>query len=137
MALTGGVEPPAVRGFAHITSTPSAAPRVRFSTFRDEAQPPLLLVEFSGPYAPWVGEFRPGMTGLSGVVAHPRDTLWIVIAGGQGYVVDPAFQRCIRSFGGAIRSWHDTRGAVVFLEWYGFSELMTISIDAAAAPENE
>ena len=37
----------------------------------------------------WVGNFQPGLGGLSAVFPHPNGRELIVVARGQGYVVDP------------------------------------------------
>src|SRR6185312_14109421 len=49
-----------------------------------------LVVEFSPPASPsWVGNFQRGGGRLDSVIQHPDDRHVIVIAGGQGYVIDP------------------------------------------------
>jgi hypothetical protein len=39
--------------------------------------------------APWVGNFQPGHTSFYDVLPHPSGREFMVVAGGQGYVVDP------------------------------------------------
>jgi hypothetical protein len=52
----------------------------------------------------WVGNFQPGLGGCSIVLEHPDGTNLIVIAGGQGYVVDPECRQCLAMFGADIQS---------------------------------
>src|SRR3954451_22507316 len=52
----------------------------------------------------WVGNFQRGMTDLSDVTEHPNGANAIVIASGQGYVVDIANRQLIECFGGIIDS---------------------------------
>jgi hypothetical protein len=52
----------------------------------------------------WVGNFQPGLGGWSGVFEHPNGTELIVIASGQGYIVDPNSRKCSITFGGQIES---------------------------------
>lgn len=52
----------------------------------------------------WVGNFQRGMTGFSDVIEHPSGTHAIVVAKGQGYVVDLANRQMIECFGGIIDS---------------------------------
>ena len=50
--------------------------------------------------AAWVGNFqRSSPQGFDGVVDHPDGRQVIVVAGGEGYVVDPESQRQTHSFG--------------------------------------
>ncbi len=39
--------------------------------------------------ASWVGNFQPGVSSFEDVLPHPNGREFVVIAGGQGYVVDP------------------------------------------------
>ena len=51
----------------------------------------------------WIGNFQRGSpTHLDFVVAHPDGRLVIVIAGGDGYFVDPESRRQTHKFGGGI-----------------------------------
>jgi len=52
----------------------------------------------------WVGNFQRGMTNLSEVFDHPNGTNVIVVADGQGYIVDVSNRQLIESFGGIIDS---------------------------------
>jgi hypothetical protein len=51
----------------------------------------------------WVGNFQPGIYGKSAVLAipHRRDQA-VVVAKGQGYLVEPATREFVRAFGGNI-----------------------------------
>ena len=53
---------------------------------------------------PWTGNFQRGFAGTSSdfVLHHPDGRNVIVIAGGAGYVVDPASHQQIRQFGGGV-----------------------------------
>jgi hypothetical protein len=49
-----------------------------------------LVVQFLPPAtAAWVGNFQPGLSSLDLVFDHPNGRTVVVVAGGQGYVVDP------------------------------------------------
>lgn len=50
----------------------------------------------------WVGNFQPGLGGVDTAVDHPDGRRLIVIAGGQGYVVDPEDPSYRDFFGGQI-----------------------------------
>ena len=50
--------------------------------------------------APWVGNFQPGLSSLEDVLRHPNGRELLVIAGGQGYIVDPN-DRAKREYFGA------------------------------------
>jgi hypothetical protein len=50
----------------------------------------------------WVGNFQPGMAGIDTVLWHPNERELLVIAGGQGYVVDPNDRAKREYFGAAI-----------------------------------
>src|SRR5262249_27060664 len=50
----------------------------------------------------WVGNFQRGLSAYEIVVPHPNDHDAIVVAGGQGYLVDPGLRRMKSVFGGAI-----------------------------------
>jgi hypothetical protein len=44
----------------------------------------------------WVGNFQPGMTSYCAVLPEPGTSCLIVIAAGQGYVIDPESRACVR-----------------------------------------
>jgi hypothetical protein len=56
-----------------------------------------VVVRVSPPNGtPWIGNFQRGGSGFSGAFPHPDGVSLIVIAGGEGYVVDPE-TRALRS----------------------------------------
>lgn len=62
-----------------------------------------VVVEFSPPStASWVGNFQRGIGSYSGAVTHPNAHDVIVVAGGEGYVVDPQTAALKATFGGGI-----------------------------------
>jgi hypothetical protein len=64
-----------------------------------------LVVKFyPASRAAWVGNFQRGMTDFSEAIEHPNGTNAIVVASGQGYVVDIARRQLIECFGGMIDS---------------------------------
>ena len=54
-----------------------------------------------GP-ASWVGNFQPGRSSFEEVLLHPNGRELVVIAGGQGYMVDPNHWAKREYFGGQI-----------------------------------
>ena len=50
----------------------------------------------------WVGNFQPGLTSCEIVVRHPNGQHYIVVTGGQVYVVDPNDPESWNCFGGNI-----------------------------------
>lgn len=62
-----------------------------------------LVVEFMVPgESPWVGNFVRGLTRFDLAVPHPDGKHALIIAGGQGYIVDPRIHGVIKTFGGGI-----------------------------------
>ena len=55
---------------------------------------------------PWIGNFHGGLSSFSGVHSHPDGQHVLVVAGGQGYVVDPETRALVQLLGGAIESVH-------------------------------
>lgn len=51
----------------------------------------------------WLGNFQLGMGGVNAVLPEPGTDNLIVIAGGDGYLVEPSTRRCLRRFGGGIK----------------------------------
>ena len=51
----------------------------------------------------WVGNFQRGLTDYDAVFLHPSGNGIIVIAGGQGYVVDSKARRLITLLGGQLQ----------------------------------
>jgi hypothetical protein len=59
------------------------------------------VVRFTAPDGgSWVGNFQRGLSGFDDVRAHPNGRDVLVIAGGQGYIVDPV-DRSQRAYFGA------------------------------------
>ena len=52
----------------------------------------------------WVGNFQRGITGVDRTFDHSNGNAVIVVAGGQGYTVDPESRQCLGCFGGTIES---------------------------------
>src|SRR5262245_20208681 len=52
----------------------------------------------------WVANFQPGSGGCDGVLQHPNGVYAVVLARGQGYVVDPASRQLVHLFSGSIQS---------------------------------
>jgi hypothetical protein len=50
----------------------------------------------------WVGNFQPGLGGIDTAIEHPDGQRAIVIADGQGYIVDPEDRERRKYFGGQI-----------------------------------
>lgn len=50
----------------------------------------------------WVGNFQPGLSDFSSVYCYPNGADFIVISGGQAYVIDPESRRLLETFGGRI-----------------------------------
>jgi hypothetical protein len=63
------------------------------------------VVEFF-PDSPesWVGNFQPGGSSYSEIVPYPGGSSVAVIAGGQGYLIQPVTRSLRRTFGGYICS---------------------------------
>lgn len=64
----------------------------------------------------WIGNFVRGMTSFDWVGVHPNGTDVLVIAGGQGYLIEPDTRSVAATFGGAIEEVirHEPRRALVF-----------------------
>ena len=61
------------------------------------------VVEFLPERKPsWVGNFQPGLTHFEAVLPLPNGMSFVVIAGGQAYVIDPDERRQLMTFGGQI-----------------------------------
>ncbi|HLY90012.1 MAG TPA: hypothetical protein VKQ27_13605 [Acetobacteraceae bacterium] len=52
--------------------------------------------------ATWVGNFQRGFTSFDQVMNYPDGHLVIVIAGGDGYVIDPDLMKQTHKFGGGL-----------------------------------
>ena len=53
---------------------------------------------------PWVGNFQRGMGSLEKVFDHPNPTLLVVVAGGQGYVIEVTARGVSQTFGGMLET---------------------------------
>jgi hypothetical protein len=65
------------------------------------------VVRFSPDHGePWIGNFQPGFGSrfLSGVFEHPDAKTFVVVSGGQAYVVDPETRTTVETFGADIGS---------------------------------
>lgn len=65
------------------------------------------MVRFSPEHGdPWVGNFQRGFGSrfLSRVFEHPDAKTFVVVSGGQAYVVDPETRKAIETFGADIGS---------------------------------
>ncbi len=83
---------------------PYGEPARVFSATGTGAHSEGLVVRFTPPSArSWVGNFVPGqISAYELLAAHPNGRDAFVIAGGQGYVVNPLSQQIVETFGGAI-----------------------------------
>jgi hypothetical protein len=52
----------------------------------------------------WVGNFQRGLGSLEGVYEHPDPSLLVVVAGGQGYVLDLGTRSLKQTFGGMLNT---------------------------------
>lgn len=52
----------------------------------------------------WVGNFQPGLSSFEEVLRHPNGREFLVIAAGQGYLVDPNVRTKREYFGGQIEN---------------------------------
>ena len=50
----------------------------------------------------WVGNFQPGFTSCFAIVRHPNGHNYIVVAGGQAYIIDPCNPKSWEHFGASI-----------------------------------
>jgi len=87
------------------------------------------VVEFIPDHAaPWVGNFAPVGSNFNGVVEHPNGKHFIVIAGGQAYVIDPETRQELAYLGsGTIDSIIPVPELkeVVFGDWFRFVAIDT------------
>lgn len=73
----------------------------------------------------WVGNFQPGSGGWEGVLEHPNGQHLIVVARGQGYVVDPEAHQLVSTFSGDIQHVIPLPelGAIAFSDGLGFEAI--------------
>ena len=77
-----------------------------------------LVVEFGSPGGQtWVGNFKPGLGGVDGVLLHPNRAEVLVMAAGSVWSVDPLSRDAIELAGAVDRTWpvNDPEG-VIFSE---------------------
>jgi hypothetical protein len=77
------------------------------------------------PTMDWVGNFQPGGGGWNGVFQHPDGHSIIVVARGQGYLVDPELRQVVSRFSGGIQHVVSLPefGAVVISDGLGFEAI--------------
>ena len=90
--------------FEALASLPTAGPlHENFSSSRCGMHSEGFVVRFhSDITGTWVGNFQRGPSGISDVRLHPNGTHVIVVAGGDGYVIDVETKRALSTFGGMI-----------------------------------
>jgi hypothetical protein len=92
--------------FRILPGLPASGPwPVQFSQTGQGTHREGFVVEFSpvGKQT-WVGNFQPGMTSYNSVLPNLDGKSFIVIAGGQAYVVDPSERRLLGTFGGDVHA---------------------------------
>lgn len=64
----------------------------------------------------WVGNFQPGLTSFHKVLVHPNHKYFVVVSGGEAYVVDPVTHSLVANFGGSIETAFEipSQNAVLF-----------------------
>jgi hypothetical protein len=78
-------------------------PATSFSPAGKELHSEGLVVRFTASDgASWVGNFQRGGCYYDRIDHHPNEKDVLIIAGGQGYVVDPANRRLVALLGGGI-----------------------------------
>lgn len=80
---------------------------VQFSYLKGGRHKEGLVVDFysEGDKSVWIGNFQPGLTNYSDVTDHPKSDYCVVIAGGQGYVVNRNSAKLVECLGGTIISF--------------------------------
>ena len=73
----------------------------------------------------WVANFQPGSGGWDGMLEHPNRMHMIVLARGQGYVVDPMARLLVHTFSGNIQSVVELPdlGAIAFCDGIRFEAI--------------
>lgn len=73
----------------------------------------------------WVGNFQPGSNGWEGVLEHPNGQHLIVVARGQGYIVDPQAHQVVSRFSRDVQHVIPLPelGAIVFSDGLGFEAI--------------
>lgn len=81
-----------------------------------------LVVRFTPYGTRWIGNFQRGLTEYDVLLPHPDREQVVVIAGGQGYVVNPETREASRIFGGAIVQAYTTdEPSLVIVDHQGIS----------------
>jgi hypothetical protein len=63
------------------------------------------VVEFNpGTSSSWVGNFQRGLTDYDAVVLHPNGQSVVIIASGQGYLIDPKDRRLVGLLGSQLQN---------------------------------
>jgi len=78
----------------------------------------------------WVANFQPGSSGWEGVLEHPNGKHLIVLASGQGYVVDPVAHQLVGTLSGSIQHVIELPDleAIVFSDGLGFEAIKSDGI---------
>jgi hypothetical protein len=85
-----------------------------------------LVVEFKADEdsPSWVGNFQPGWRRFNQGVPAPGSDQVLVVAGGQGHVIDARTRACLRVFGGGIEGiWSPKPGLVLVSDGISFEAL--------------
>jgi hypothetical protein len=113
--------------FRRLAGLPPYGPRaVSFPTDWESRGHEGLVVEFASPSGQkWVGNFKPGLGGVDGVLLHPNGAEVLVIAAGSVWSVDP-FSRDATELAVAVDAiWpvNDPDGVVFSLQGLAFLRL--------------
>lgn len=92
--------------FQILSGLPASGPwPVQFSETGQGTHREGFVLEFYPERKPsWVGNFQPGVTTYNAVLPNSDGKSFIVIAGGQAYVVDPSERRLLGTFGGDLNA---------------------------------
>lgn len=69
----------------------------------------------------WIGNFQRGLSQCDALLEHPDGQHVLIVAGGQGYVVDPDLRRAVAIKGDVSQVYSDAEAAVLYLEKQGLS----------------
>lgn len=76
---------------------------LRFSAHGGGTHSEGFVVEFqTGADRKWVGNFVHGLNKFDWIGSHPNGRETVVVAGGQGYLIEPNLRTVLSTFGGAI-----------------------------------
>jgi hypothetical protein len=100
-----------------LTALPAyGSPAMSFSPTGEQLHSEGLVVRFTASDgASWVGNFQRGEMAYDRIERHPNEKDALIIAGGQGYVVNPVNQHLVGLLGGGIVDLfdHPSQRAVV------------------------